>query len=43
LIQYKEYLKLNVLEYEIEDALRQFTIYAHTFNNGEAWIEYSDM
>lgn len=43
LIQYKEYLKLNVLEYEIEDALNQFTIYAHTFNDGESWMEYSDM
>lgn len=43
LIQYKEYLKLNALEYEIEDALNQFTIYAHTFNGGESWMEYSDM
>jgi len=43
LIQYKEYLKVNVMEYEIEDALRQFTIYAHTFNDGESWMEYSDM
>jgi len=43
LIQYKEYLKVNALEYEMEDALNQFTIYAHTFNDGESWMEYSDM
>lgn len=43
LIQYKEYLKLNVLEYEIDDALNQFTIYAHSFDGGQSWMEYSDM
>lgn len=43
LIRYKQYLKVNPMEYEIEDALNQFTIYAHTFNGGDYWVEYSDM
>lgn len=43
LVQYKDYLKLNALEYEIDDALNQFTIYAHTFDGGKSWMEYSDV
>lgn len=41
--QYKDYLKLDASAYETEDALNQFTIYAHTFNGGESWMEYSDI
>ena len=40
LVEYKEYLKLNSVEYEMEDELNQFTIYAWTFNDGESWTEY---
>lgn len=39
---YKEYLKLDASAYEIEDALNQFSIYAHSFDGGDSWIEYSD-
>lgn len=40
--QYKEYLKLDPSEYKIEDVLNQFSIYAHSFDGGQSWIEYSD-
>lgn len=40
--QYKEYLKLDASEYRIKDALNQFSIYAHSFDGGESWEEYSD-
>lgn len=40
--QYKEYLKLDASEYRIEDVLNQFSIYAHSFDGGQSWIEYSD-
>ena len=39
--QYKEYLKLDMTGYEIEDALNQFSIYAHSFDGGQSWMEYS--
>lgn len=39
---YKEYLKLDASEYEIEDVLNQFSIYSATFDGGESWIEYYD-
>lgn len=42
LSQYKEYLKLDASGYEIEDALNQFSIYAHSFDGGQSWMEYSD-
>ncbi|MGN0438744.1 MAG: hypothetical protein ACI4F4_09500 [Lachnospiraceae bacterium] len=40
--QYKEYLKLDTSEYKIEDVLNQFSIYTHSFDGGQSWIEYSD-
>lgn len=40
---YKECLKLDKSEYEIEDALNQFSIYAHSFDGGQSWMEYSDL
>lgn len=40
--QYKEYLKLDASEYKIEDVLNQFSIYAHSFDGGQSWTEYSD-
>lgn len=40
--KYKEYLKLDSSEYEIEDALNHFSIYSNSFDGGESWIEYSD-
>lgn len=40
LAEYIEYLKLNSKEYEVEDELNQFSIYAWTFNDGESWTEY---
>ncbi len=43
LSEYKEYLKKDTSKYEIEDALNQFTIYAHSFDDGQSWIEYSDI
>ena len=43
LTEYKEYLKLNPEEYEMEGSLNEFSIYAWTFNDGEYWVEYSDM
>lgn len=42
LSQYEKYLKRNPSEYEIEDTLNQFSIYAHTFNDGDSWTVYSD-
>ena len=42
LSEYKEYLKLDASEYEIEDVLNQFSIYAHSFDGGQSWMEYSD-
>ncbi len=41
--EYQAYLKKDTLKYEITDALNQFTIYAHSFDGGQSWIEYSDM
>lgn len=41
--EYKEYLKKDALEYKIDDALKQFTIYAYSFDGGQSWLEYSDM
>ena len=38
---YEEYLKLDPAEYEIEDTLKQFTIYARYVEDG-FYIEYSD-
>lgn len=43
LSDYAEYLKKDVSEYEIGDSLKRFTIYAHSFDGGESWLEYSDM
>lgn len=40
---YKDYLKSDASEYKISNVLEQFTIYAHTFDGGNSWIEYSDM
>lgn len=39
---YKDYLKTDTSAYNIADVLEQFTIYAHTFDGGNSWIEYSD-
>ncbi len=41
--EYRAYLKKDILKYEITDALNQFSIYAHSFDAGQSWIEYSDM
>lgn len=41
--EYRAYLKKDILKYEITDALNQFSIYAHSFDDGQSWIEYSDM
>ena len=40
--KYKEYLKLDSAEYEIEDSLNQFSIYSRYSESGDYWIEYSD-
>lgn len=42
LIQYEKYLKRNPSEYKIEDTLNEFSIYAHTFDDGDSWTVYSD-
>ena len=39
---YKEYLKQDASEYQINDVLNQFSIYSATFDGGESWIEYYD-
>ena len=39
--EYQEYLKLDMSEYEIEDALNQFSIYARESEDG-IYVEYSD-
>ncbi len=39
--EYKEYLKLDVNEYKIEDSLNQFSIYSRYYEDG-VYIEYSD-
>ncbi len=39
---YKEYLKLDASEYQIEDVWNQFSIYSATFDGGQSWMEYSD-
>lgn len=41
LSEYKECLKLDISEYEIEDALNQFTIYARESEDG-IYVEYLD-
>ena len=41
LSEYKECLKLDISEYEIEDALNQFTIYARESEDG-TYVEYLD-
>lgn len=41
--EYRAYLKKDILKYEITDALNQFSIYAYSFDDGQSWIEYSDM
>ena len=41
LSKYKEYLKLDVSEYEIADALNRFSIYVREEEDG-IWVEYSD-
>lgn len=41
LSEYKECLKLDISEYEIEDALNQFTIYARESEDGN-YVEYLD-
>lgn len=43
LSKYSDYLKTEITAYNISDALNQFTIYAHSFDGGNSWIEYSDM
>lgn len=40
---YENCLKNDLMAYEIDDVLNQFTIYAHSFDGGKSWIEYSDM
>ncbi len=40
---YQAYLKKDVSEYDIESVLQEFTIYAHSFDGGQSWMEYSDM
>lgn len=40
--QYTEYLKLDTSEYNIENVLEKFSIYAHSFDGGDSWIEYGD-
>ncbi len=40
---YEKCLKKDLMAYEIDDVLNQFTIYAHSFDGGKSWIEYSDM
>lgn len=42
LSKYSDYLKTEITAYNISDALNQFTIYAHSFDDGNSWIEYSD-
>lgn len=41
LSNYKEYLKLNISDYEIEDSLERFTIYARKYGD-LGYMEYSD-
>lgn len=38
---YEEYLKLDMSEYELEDPLKQFSIYGRYFEDG-VYVEYSD-
>lgn len=40
--EYKKYLKKDIAEYDIENVLSKFSIYAHSFDGGQSWIEYSD-
>lgn len=40
LSEYQEYLKPDMADYDIDDVLEKFTIYAHSFNNGQSWLEY---
>lgn len=40
--QYTEYLKLDTSEYNIENVLEKFSIYAHSFDGGDSWMEYED-
>lgn len=39
---YKDYLKSDTSEYNISNVLEKFTIYAHSFDGGNSWYEYSD-
>ena len=43
LAPYSDYIKTDTSEYNITDVLNKFTIYAHTFDGGTSWMEYSDM
>ncbi|MBQ7833651.1 MAG: helix-turn-helix transcriptional regulator [Lachnospiraceae bacterium] len=43
LADYSRYLKIDTDAYNIESAVHQFTIYAHSFDGGNSWLEYSDM
>lgn len=39
--QYKRYLKKNNGAYDVKDPLSCFSIYAHSFDGGESYTEYS--
>lgn len=39
--QYKRYLKKNTGAYDVKDPLSCFSIYAHSFDGGESYTEYS--
>lgn len=42
--EYKDFLKIDADEYDLDNnALENFTIYAHKFPELDGWIEYSDM
>ncbi len=42
--EYKDFLKIDADEYNLDNnALENFTIYAHKFPELDGWIEYSDM
>ncbi len=39
---YKEYLKKDISTYSKENTLNSFSMYNHTFNNGESYMEFDD-
>lgn len=39
---YNEYLKKNQNEYYKLDSLDKYSIYSHSFDNGQSWVEFDD-